>query len=105
MFMCEQVWKLCDDEDEIIYDDLEFLIMIKVVYVFFILFLCVWFGFGNVWFFGVGIFKFKVLLYEFKNWCDSVVFSFMFWQIVICYVLIIFVFVFGIFFCVCFIFF
>lgn len=102
MLMCEQARKLRDDDDETIHNDSELLTMTKVAHVFLTLFLCVWFGFGNFWLFGVGIPKFKAPLHEPKNWCDSVVFNFTFWQIVICYVLIAFVLVFGTSFCACF---
>ncbi|XP_022328265.2 uncharacterized protein LOC111127399 [Crassostrea virginica] len=102
LLLCEQARKLRDDDDETIHDDSELLTMTKVAHVCLSLFLCVWFGFGNFWLFGVGIPKFKAPLHEPRNWCDRVVFTFTFWQIVICYILLSIVFVFGTSFCICF---
>ena len=102
LLLCEQARKLRDDDDETIHDDSELLTMTKVAHVCLSLFLCVWFGFGNFWLFGVGIPKFKAPLHEPRNWCDRVVFTFTFWQIVICYILLAIVFVFGTSFCICF---
>lgn len=88
LVLCQQVRNLRDDDDEELSDEDELLTITKMANIGLNIFLCIWFIFGNYWLFGIWLPYFRPPLLEPKNWCDKSVFTFTFWHLIVCHILI-----------------
>ncbi|XP_060064842.1 uncharacterized protein LOC132545182 [Ylistrum balloti] len=102
MSLCHQIRRLKDDDDEDLHDENELLTMSKMANIGLTIFLSIWFVFGNYWIFETWLPKFQPPLHEPKNWCDRSVFTFTFWQLVVCHIVIGIVVMLAMFLCCCF---
>ncbi|XP_035828784.1 uncharacterized protein LOC101849502 [Aplysia californica] len=70
-----------------LHDDEDLLTMTRMTNMALNVFLSVWFVFGHYWLIRIWEPHFEAPLHEPRNWCDRTVFTFTFWQLVICHVI------------------
>ncbi|KAK3577027.1 hypothetical protein CHS0354_003098 [Potamilus streckersoni] len=103
LLLCMQLQRLRGDDDDGIRDAGNLSTMGKMASTALTIFLFVWFAFGNYWLFRMGKPNYRPLLHEPRNWCEKTVHTFIFWQLVVCYVLLGSAFLVGVIFVCCFV--